>query len=352
MAALISFAGPGCRAFDLDPAPPPSPTTASARQVPAPADLQAFTYREIIMGVEARITAYAPDEAAARAGARAAFARIRELDRVMSDYKPESELMRLVITPAGRPKPISDDLFDVLDLALGMCDSTDGAFDPTIGPVVELWRRARETGEMPPPEALAEARARTGCDKVELDRRRRTATLAVRGMRLDLGGIGKGYAAEQALESLRQLGLNQALVDLGGDIAIGDPPPGADAWRIRITTRFAPELDDSAGDAEQGEPSDQPDQPDDPPLRLANTCIATSGSAVQHIVIDGVRYSHIVDPRTGLGLTDDPAAVTVIHPDGAVADALASAMSVLGPDAGAQLARQRFPRARVIWSDD
>ena len=288
-----------------------------------------FEFTRLLMGVRARIVLWAADEHSAGAAARSAFARIARLDEVMSDYRQDSELARLNERAGGDPVTVSDDLFRVLDLADRISARSDGAFDPTVGPVVRLWRQARSSGRLPPEDALKKARGLVGWRRfVRLDPDARTVTLARSGMRLDLGGIGKGFAADEALAVLRRAGLTRCLVDLGGDIVAGDPPPGQAAWTIRIAD-------------------------DGPAIGLVDATVATSGDCEQFVQIADTRYSHIVDPATGIGLTNR-AQVTVIAPDGATADALASALSVLG-SARAGSVLERFPgaaaRIRTLGDD-
>lgn len=298
----------------------------------APAEepqLARYHFRQVHMGVPIDVTLYAADELSANAAADAAFERIAQLDRAMSDYKPDSELSRLSASAgSGRAVRLSDDLWLVLSRSQRLAEETDGAFDVTVGPYVRLWRRARRSQEFPSAERLAEARAAVGYRKLRLDEAQHTAELSAPGMRLDLGGIAMGYAADEALAVLVSHGFSRAMVDASGDIVVGDPPPGAKGWRIGI----APVTD-----------------PDGPPSRfvLISRCALTvSGDAFQHVVIDGKRYSHIVDPRTGLGLTDQ-SSVTAIAPDGITADGLDTAVSVLGPQLGLELV-ERTPGAAAL----
>ncbi|MBZ0171338.1 MAG: FAD:protein FMN transferase, partial [Phycisphaerales bacterium] len=270
-----------------------------------------------------RVVLYAVDEPAAAAAATRAFERIEALDAVMSDYRPDSELSRLSEHPSGEWCPISDDLYRVVSQSRLIAARTDGAFDITIAPVVTLWRQARQSGEVPHPQALHEARQRTGWRAIELDRAGRRVRFTTPGVRLDLGGIGKGFAAAAAVRSLVDAGSPISMVDLGGDLALGSPPPGERGWTIRVSNALA----------------------EDRVLTLSNTCVATSGDAEQSVTIGGVRYSHIIDPRTGLALNHRRAA-TVIHPEGGLADALASAVCVLGPSGVAGI-RRAFPDASV-----
>jgi len=282
------------------------------------AGLRRFEFTQVQMGVPFRFVLYAQSERNATLAADAAFARVEQLNGVMSDYDEHSELSRLSATGgSGRAVPLSEDLWLVLSRSQDLARRSDGAFDVTVGPLVRLWRRARRTKKIPSNERLAEARQAVGYEYLELDREHRTATLLRPDMRLDLGGIAKGYAVDEALAVLRNKGVTRALVDGGGDIAVGDAPPNEAGWRIGIA----------------------PSEAKAPPsafLTLKNQAVATSGDAWQHVVIDGKRYSHIVDPRTGLGLTDR-SSVTVVGPNCITVDGLASAVSVMGAEAGIAL---------------
>ena len=284
-----------------------------------PAPLQRFVFEKPEMGLPFRITLFAPDEAAAKAAADAAFARVAALNGVLSDYDDESELSRLSRTSgSGTPVPVSDDLWRVLERGQAMAVRTDGAFDLTVGPLVNLWRRARRKQELPSPELIAEMRARVGFRNLKLNAEKRTAELLIADMRLDAGSIGKAYAVDAALAVLKQRGITRALVGGGGDMAAGDPPPGLPGWRIEVASL------------------DAPDAPPPRIVHLANRGIATSGDVFQKVEIDGKRYSHIVDPHTGLGLTDH-SLVTVIAPDCFTANCYTTSASVLGPERGLKL---------------
>jgi thiamine biosynthesis lipoprotein len=258
------------------------------------------------MGTKARVVLYAAAAESAQAAAAAAFARIAQLDASLSDYRRDSELSFLSARSGGGPVPIGQDLYAILRHAVALAEETDGAFDVTAGPVVTLWRSARRTGRSPEAEALKDARQHVGWRHMVLDTAARTLLLARPGMRLDLGGIAKGYAVDRALEVLRAHGVDQALVELGGEIAVGRAPPGSQGWRIEL------ENADSAHHI----------------MMLENVAISSSGDAEQFVDIDGVRYSHVVDPRTGKALTNHVAA-TVIAPDGMTADAYATAATIL-----------------------
>jgi len=278
------------------------------------------------MGVPVRIVLYARDSAIARDAARAAYDRISRLDNIMSDYRPESEVRQL----SRRPREwvdVSRELAEVLQRALDIARISTGAFDPTVGPLVALWRDARRTRQLPAVDALRRARARVGWQHLAVDTLQRRVRLAVDSMQLDLGGIAKGYIIQAAMEVLRGQGITSAMIDAGGDIVVGDAPPGELGWHVEVT--------------------DVNDDFQTQARILTNSAIATSGASEQFVEIDGVRYSHVVDPRTGLGLVNSYT-VTVIATDGATADAVATAAGVLGPRA-AEGMRRNLPGVQISF---
>lgn len=277
------------------------------------------------MGVKVTIAAYAPDEPAARTAVKAAYDRVTALENAMSDYLTHSELMRLCALAGKGPVQVSDDLFRVLAYAQKVSRESEGAFDVTVGPLVQLWRTARRSGVLPTEAALKEARGRVGWQHMKLDRRRKTVALERPGMRLDLGGIAKGYAGDEAIRVLKQYGIRSALFEAGGDIVVSDPPPGRRGWTVQTIT---------------------PSGADERTIEIRNRAISTSGNTVQFVEIGGVRYSHVVDPRTGLGLTTQfMATVTARH--GITTDSISTAATALGPRKGQVLAKQ-FDALAVI----
>jgi thiamine biosynthesis lipoprotein len=291
-------------------------------------ELHRYEAVEPHMGTLVRITVYAPGEQAAKDAFRAAFDRIRNLDRILSDYRPDSELNQITKATAGRAVRVSEDLFVVLAASQDLAEATGGAFDITQGPVVRLWREARKTGRLPDPAALQDAASRSGFRKLHLDAEQRTVTFAVSGMALDVGGIGKGYAASEALEVLGGLGVSSALVAVSGDLAFSAAPPGRRGWRISV----------HLGETLPGVPE---------VLELTNAAVSTSGAGEQHVDIAGRRYSHVIDPASRMGLVDD-ITVTVIAEHGLEADGLDTAVSVLGAARGLALIESRPTAAAAI----
>jgi thiamine biosynthesis lipoprotein len=269
-----------------------------------------FEAAEPHMGTVVRITIYADNDSSLKP----AFARIAELDQKLSDYKPDSELNIICRSAHDRPVRVSTDLYRVLESAQKLSARSDGAFDVSIGPVTHLWRQGNLAG----PAALA----RVGWRSVILSHG--MVYLKLAAMQLDLGAIAKGYAADEALAVLRAHGVKRALVAVSGDIAAGDPPPGKKGWTIKV-------------------------EPGDREVHVQNAAISTSGDTEQFVEIGGVRYSHIIDPKTGLGLTNH-IAVTVIAKRGLDADPLATALSVMGEQRGLAMLRKYYPRARAFFT--
>jgi thiamine biosynthesis lipoprotein len=298
-------------------------------------ELQRFSRSELHMGVEFEVVLYAKEAAEAEAAIGKAMGRVAELDKSLSDYDLDSELSKLsetsvVTKDKSGPFPavkVSDDLWTVLAESQAISRETEGAFDVTIGPLTKLWRRARRWKELPEADALAAAKTSVGYRFLQLDQERHTARLMHSNMRLDLGGIAKGYAADEGVKAAAEASCSRVLVRASGDIAAGEAPPGERGWRVGIA----------------------PLNPDEPPKRfveIARCGISTSGDARQHLVVNGRRYSHIIDPRTG-ECVSGRSSVTVIAPRGIIADGVDTAVSVLGPENAISIC-ERFPGAELL----
>jgi thiamine biosynthesis lipoprotein len=287
------------------------------------------------MGTRVRIVLYAADRDAGDAAIAAAFARIDQLEAVASDWRDDSEVGRLARLAAARaptgPVAVSDDLARLLVASQEVARRSGGAFDVTVGPLVQLWRRAKRRDAMPSDAELAAARAATGFQKLKVvtstppdangtAHGATTVEFTVPGMRLDFGGVAKGDAAQAALDVLAESGFERALVANGGDVVAGAPPPGESGWLVAIA-----DLEDDADDATPRHA-----------IRLAHGAVSTSGDTVRFVELGGRRFSHVVDPRTGLGL-EERRLVTVVARDGTTADALATAIDVLGARRGLEL---------------
>jgi FAD:protein FMN transferase len=288
--------------------------------------LTRYEFERPEMGVPFRIVLYSASPEAATNAAEAAFKRVADLNDIMSDYEYDSELSKLSRTSgSGQAVKVSDDLWRALAKSQEIARVSDGAFDVTVGPYVQLWRRARREKKLPARENIEKARGRVGYSNVVL--KSRTVKLKARDMRLDLGGIAKGYAADEALKVLRRHGITRALAAASGDIALGDAPPEQPGWKIQLL-----EAEDQRGQAF---------------LILKNCGVSTSGDLFQFVEIEGKRYSHIVDPRTGLGLSDR-SLVTVIAKNAFTSDSLETTICVMPRGAGLELARRYRAEAREI----
>lgn len=297
------------------------------------ADYRRLVAEEPHMGTLVRVTAYVPRGVDGVHALRAAFARVRELDLRFSDYRRDSEVERVAREACQAPVRVSADLFAVLTQAAAIAAHTDGAFDVTGGALTRLWRRSLQQGSPPAPEAIAAARRRMGRRNMVLDPQHRSLYFRRPGMRLDLGGIAKGYAADQALDTLRRRGIDRALVAVAGDIAAGGPPPGETGWPVGI---------DAVGDPGGVECM----------VSLSNEAVSTSGDRGRSVNIDGKLYSHIVDPASGRG-APTARAVSVIAPSGVEADGWATALHVVGEAASARILRAVGKRnLRVYWAGE
>jgi FAD:protein FMN transferase len=256
--------------------------------------LKTYVFEEYAMGVLFRITLYAESRESADFVARKAFERIKYLESCFSDYLPESELNQLPKLAIGEKKPLSSDLWNILAESKSLFDQSHGAFDVAIGRLTKIWRKSIHSGQFPDPIDLELAMQQSGFQNVSLDPLNQTIEFLKEGIEMDLGGIGKGYAAEAAGKILEQNGISHYLVDAGGDLYAGNFPEDPKGWKIMT---------------EQQEV-----------LFIKNQAIATSGNMY--------RSTHILDPRTGKGSIDNRL-VTVWGEKGSIADALATILSIL-----------------------
>jgi thiamine biosynthesis lipoprotein len=235
----------------------------------------------------------------------------------MNDRNPDSELSRLSQTAFGQEVPVSPDLFAVLCAAKQYSQLSGGAFDITVGPEVALWRQMEKTGIRPSPEQIEEARAKVGYEKLILDPQDQTVRLEKEGMRLDLGGIAKGYAVDLAVEAIKQNGALGGMADIGGNIrCFGQSPAPATDWIIGLQNPRAETLIGK--------------------LKLSDFSVATSGDYRRYAEAEGKKYSHILNPATGES-TEELISVTILATTAMEADALSTAVSVMGRQRGLDL---------------
>lgn len=291
-----------------------------------------YVFREKKMGSPFTIVIYGKDSTRVARIAKTAFYKVDTLNNLFSDYIDSSEI-NLLSSKSGNHRfiPVSQELFYILSLSKKASYKSKGAFDITIGPVVKLWRKARRENIFPESDDIKKALKRTGYKYIQLNKKDQSVRLDKAGMQLDLGGIAKGYIAQVVLDFLIKENLPAAMVNAGGDIALGAPPPDHSEWKIGISLpeekhRYSNEI-----------------------LLLKNQAVATSGDIYQYLEWKGKHYSHIINPKTGIGVTS-LRNVTVVANNGGTADWLASACSILSIREAFQLVK-KFPKTALFIAE-
>ena len=273
------------------------------------------------MGTMFKIILYAKDSSSAILASQKAFLRLDELNLILSDYREDSEINQLCRTAgSGQSIKVSDDLWGIMQASVKAAQLSQNNFDITIGPLVQLWRRMKRQKELPSTNQIDEARTKVGIEHIVSDAATQSILLKKQGMRIDFGGIGKGYAEDEMMKVLQAHGINAAIIEGGGNIVISDAPPVSDGkgWKVIINNKE---------------------------YYLSNCGVSTSGDLYQFVEIDGVKYSHIVDPKTGIGVTV-PRQLSIISADGTSSDWLSTALYLMKKKAGKKLARRM--KARII----
>ncbi|MDH3450984.1 MAG: FAD:protein FMN transferase [Gammaproteobacteria bacterium] len=295
----------------------------------APAALQAdwFSDERALMGTQVRVELWADNARQARPAISAALAEIARIDAAMSVYREDSEVSRINRDAAQAPVAVSAELYELLERAVGMFELTGGAFDVTYAAAGVLYdfRNARR----PDDKVLAEALRSVSSQLMVLDRGERTVQFVKPGVRIDLGGIAKGYAVERATAALQRRGIQHALVSAGGDARFLGDRKGR-SWRVAIRDPRNTERSAAV-------------------LSLHDEAISTSGDYERFFIEDGIRYHHILDPATGRS-SDAVTSVSVIGPDATISDALATGLFVLGVTKG-QTILKYFPAYDAVFID-
>ena len=292
-----------------------------------------YIYEEPKMGSPFTITIFTNDSLPASDAAKAAFKKVDSLNEILSDYIYNSEINRLSRSSgSGKYIPLSAPLFDIIKRSVEASRLSKGSFDISIGPVVQLWRTARKNNQFPASDCIKAALAKTGYRYIHLDTISQSVWLEKEGMRLDIGGIGKGYVANEALLVLKKAGFSQAMVNAGGKIVTAEAPSGSKGWMIGINMPGEKNLVMPAL------------------LSLQNTAVATSGDLYQNLSFNGKKYSHIISPRTGIGLTHGRN-VTAIATDAATADWLSTACSILSITESIALV-ESIPGAAILITEN
>ncbi len=245
-------------------------------------------------------------------------ARLQAINKSMSTWDPASEISRINEMPAGQRVTVSEDFHRVLSAALSLSEATDGAFDVTVGPLVNIWGFGPKAQDGPPDAAaLEEARRRTGYGNLDVSGR--SLSKRVEGMYLDFSAIAKGYGVDALAEILRRRGIGNYLVEIGGEVTVAGRAPDGKPWAIGIER---PEENIAQGAALHAV------------VRLTQGALATSGSYRRFKRRQVEKSHHIIDPRTGLSTNSSLVSVTVHAPDCMTADGIATALMVMGTEAG------------------
>lgn len=304
-------------------AQPPNESPAETKE----SSLVGFQYRFAAMGTMVEFKAFGDSESQVTEAFKEAEKKVLELAAILTDYDPKSETRQLATSATSEPKPVSDSLWQVLQASEDWYRRTDGAFDASLGSLTKLWRKYRRSSKVPTEEEILTAKKLSGWRYVQLYSTQQSVRLEKEGVSFDFGAIGKGYIVDAAFDLLREHGLGCCLVNISGNMRCGNAPPGRKGWRIQVSPL-----------EENGSPLRQ--------IQLSNESIATSGDLWQFVVMEGVRRSHILDPRTGYGVPG-PIAATVVSQNATDADACATAACIMNPaDLEALLAE--FPRISIL----
>lgn len=301
-------------------------TPAGAAEPDGAAEVRVSAER-VRMGSPCRITVHAASRAAGLEAVDRAFDEIERVNRLLSDYRDDSELARLNRAAGTGPVAVSEELFELLRSLVPYHEQSAGAFDPTVGPLLRLWGlRGEGPAAVPAAHELAATLERVGFDRLRIDPRERTVALPA-GMSLDPGAFGKGYAVDRAVAVLRASGIRSGVIDFGSTAFALGRPRGARGFRFEVRNPQGP-----AGSLER--------------LRLADRALSTSGGYERYVEIDGRRYPHLLDPRTGRPARA-AASATVVAPSALEADILSTAIAVVGVEAATPLLAGSDVRAIV-----
>lgn len=274
------------------------------------------------MGTLVSFKTFSADEKLVEESFKKAREEVDRLEKIFTDYDEESETRQLTREEKVNTwQQVSPEMWEVLRASDEWNRLSDGAFDASVGQLSILWRKARRVKRIPDRGDIEQALKSCGWKHVELDADSKAIRIKLANLRLDFGAIAKGYIIERAYQRLLASGLPSSMVRAGGDLRLGDAPPGREGWRIEI--------------ANIDEASDEPTR-----MLLANAAVSSSGDLHQYMEVDGVRRSHVLDPRTGIGV-EGPSMVTVVARDSMTADVADTTICVMGHEAGMKLAKKR-----------
>jgi thiamine biosynthesis lipoprotein len=285
------------------------------------AQLKRFQFSETKMGSPFNLIFYYTDSTEASLLAKECFLIVDSLNNVFSDYSSESEVGKLAFLANQNNIKVSDELFEMIIRSKDIWQRSGNTFDITIGALTQLWRKVKKENRFPSGVEVKAAKQSSGFKNLTINQTKRTISFKKQGMRLDFGGIVPGYAAQNVIDFLKSKNINMALADASGDIVMSNAPPGKNGWIIGINL---PESEHELWDKK---------------LELKDCAVSTSGDVYRYTIHNGKKYSHIIDPKTGYGVTSQRN-VTVIAKDGANADWLATACSILPIKKALRLAKK------------
>lgn len=290
-----------------------------------------FVFTESKMGSPFTMIFYSDDSVIAHVAAQECFKYVDEMNAVFSDYDSTSELSKLsMFAGVDTFVQLSPMLYDIINLSYNAWEQSKKKYDITIGALTILWRKAIKTKQFPLQKEIDYARSQSGFDHVIIDTINKKIKILQPGLKFDLGGIAKGYVAQKVIDHLASQNILSTLVDAGGDIVTGNPPPGSQHWRLSIALPQSEILQSSKN------------------ILVKNAAVATSGATYQYIDQKGKQYSHIIDPETGYGVTFNRN-VTIIAKDGATADWLASACSILPIQKAKKITQHEDAAVYMTW---
>ena len=268
-----------------------------------------YEYKFPAMGTLVYLKAYHGDREKVSDAFTRAEQRVREIEKTLTDYDPNSETSKLTERAVKNPTAVSADLWAVLQASDRWYHVSEGTFDSSLGTLTKLWRKYRRARRIPGEKQIDTSLAHTGWEHVELDKEEPQVTFAINDLHLDFGGIGKGYAVDEVFDLLAKDGIECCMVNISGNIRVGSQPPGREGWRIEV-----------AGLERGGKPLQR--------MILNNAAMATSGDLWQYIEIEGRRHSHILDPKTGYGVLG-PISATAVGKTAMEVDAMATVGCIL-----------------------
>ena len=282
------------------------------------------------MGTTYTVVAYSEDQPRLEQGVQAAFAEVRRLEQMLSNYRASSEWSKVNRDAAAKPVVVSPELFKLLSACVEFSRQSEGTFDVSVSPLMKVWGFYRGSGRLPSKGEVSAALAKVGYKNIELDALNRTVRFRIPGVEIDPGGIGKGYAVDQMVGQLRENGIQSALVSAGGSSIYGlGTPPGDSGWTVkirhpRIWTKTAEDV------------------------RLKDESLSTSGDYEKFFEVQGKIYSHIMDPRSGFPASG-VASVSVIAPGTLTSEAWTKPFFILGRD---WTAKNKPKGLRVYFCED